>query len=75
MIADGMGQEMNAEIKVVVPSFLRIRQATVNVAMEQLQLKKDVGKRVTAHAMKLVKMRLHAVSCVLDQSKTFIIVY
>ena len=75
MIACGMDQESKAVIKVVVPSFLRIRRATVNVAMEQLQSKKDVGKRLTAHAMKLVKMILRAVSFVLDQSGTFIILF
>ena len=70
-----MGWGTKAVIKVVVPSFLRIRQATVNVAMEQRQWKKDVGKRVTAHTMKLVKMRLRAVSCIFDQSNTFIILF
>ena len=37
MIAVGMGRESKAVIRVVVPSFLRIRRATVNVAMEQSQ--------------------------------------
>ena len=37
MNAGGMGRGMKLAIKVVVPSFLRVGQVTVNVAMEQRQ--------------------------------------
>ena len=37
MIAGGMGRGTKAAIEAVVPSFLIIRQVTVNVAMEQEQ--------------------------------------
>ena len=37
MIAGGMGRGTKAAIEVAVPSFLIIRQVTVNVAMEQKQ--------------------------------------
>ena len=67
VIAGGMGRGTKATIKVAVWSLMRIRQVTVNVAMEQYQCRNIVARKgVTAHAMKLVTLRLRAVSCPLD---------
>ena len=75
MVVCGMGRERKAMTKVVVLPLLMVGQVIASVPTEQRQWRKGVRKELLAHAKKLVKMTVRAVSCLMDLSKTLIFIF